>query len=53
MSKPFVSVVTVANLLLARFTDPVTEIDLLEKIDGAIPKATRKSTTWAVNTWQE
>ena len=40
--EPFVSVGMVANLPSARFTDPVTDADLLEKINGAIPKATRK-----------
>ena len=25
----------------------------MKKIDGAIPKSTRKSTTWSVNTWEE
>ena len=37
----------------ARFGRPVTESDILNKIHGSIPKATRKSTTWAANTWQE
>ena len=37
----------------ARFARPVTESDILDKIDGSIPTATRKSTTWAANTWRE
>ena len=36
----------------ARFTAPVTEADIVEKIHGSIPKATRKSTGWAVHTWE-
>ena len=32
-----------------RFGCPVTESDILNKIDGSIPTATRKSTTWAAN----
>ena len=37
----------------SRFAEPVTEEDLLRKIGDAIPKSTRKSTKWAVSTWQE
>lgn len=37
----------------SRFAEPVSEGDILAKIDGMIPKGTRKSTTWSVNTWQE
>ena len=36
-----------------RFDYPVSENDILEKIDGVIPKSTRKSTTWSVNTWED
>ena len=36
----------------ARFTAPVTEADIVKKIHGSIPKATRKSTGWAVHTWE-
>ena len=36
-----------------RFATPVTEADLLKKIDGAVPRATRKSIEWAVSTWHD
>ena len=31
-----------------RFANPVTEADILSKIEGAIPASTKKTTTWAV-----
>ncbi len=37
----------------SRFAVPVTEKDILEKLKGTIPPATRKSTAWAANTWGE
>ena len=37
----------------SRFAIPVTESAILEKINGTIAKAMRKSTTWAVNTWEQ
>ena len=36
-----------------RFGDPVTESDILAKINSAIPRSTRKTTLWSVNTWRE
>ena len=36
-----------------RFAQPVTEAELLKKIEGAVPRSTRKTTTWAVKTWQD
>ena len=36
-----------------RFAAPVSEEDLLKKITGSIPKATRKSTAWATTTWKD
>lgn len=36
-----------------RFARPVSESDILSKIEGTIPTATRKSTTWAANTWRD
>ena len=37
----------------SRFGDPITEADILEKIEGAFPKSTRKTTLWSKKTWQE
>ena len=34
-----------------RFTKPVTESDILEKIDKHIPRSTKNSTAWAVRLW--
>ena len=44
---------TIDKNKLSRFPSPVSESDILAEIDGVIPKATRKSTTWSVNMWQE
>ena len=35
-----------------RFANPVTESDILSKIEGAVPRSTRKTTLWAVNAWE-
>ena len=35
----------------SRFGDPVIEVDILEKIEGAIPKSTRKTTLRSKKTW--
>ena len=37
---------------LERFSKPVTEAEIIEKIDGRIPRSTKNCTTWAVNTWR-
>ena len=34
-----------------RFTNPVTEADILSKIEGTIPASMKKTTTWAVKIW--
>lgn len=34
-----------------RFGCPVTEDEILKKIDGAIPRSTKKTTTWSVKVW--
>ena len=44
---------TIDKNKLSRFSSPVSESKILAKIDRVIPKATRKSTIWSVNTWQE
>ena len=36
-----------------RFAAPVSEKDILDKIDGAVPATTRRATTWAVKVWQD
>ncbi len=36
-----------------RFGHPVTEAELLKKIKEAVLRSTRKTTTWAVKTWQD
>ena len=33
-----------------RFGNPVSEADILEKIDGIIPRSTKKTTLWSVKT---
>lgn len=37
----------------SRFGSPASEADILEKIDGFIPRATKKTTLWSVKTWSE
>ena len=36
-----------------RFTDPVSEKDVLEKIKSTVPQSTKQSTVWAANIWQD
>ena len=36
-----------------RFSNPVTEEDILKNIIGSIPVSTRKTTEWSVKTWRE
>ena len=36
-----------------RFSNPVTEEDILKNIVGSIPASTTKTTEWSVKTWQE
>ena len=36
-----------------RFSNPVTEEDILKNIVGSIPVSTRKTTEWSVKTWRE
>ena len=36
-----------------RFTDPVSEKDILEKIKSTVPQSTKQSTAWAANIWQD
>ena len=36
-----------------QFPSPVTEEDLLAKIDRAVPRSTRKTTTWSIKTWKD
>ena len=36
-----------------RFGNPVSEADILEKIDGIIPRYTKKTTLWSVKTWHK
>ena len=36
-----------------RFGAPVSEKNILDKIDGAVPVTTRRTTTWAVKVWQD
>ena len=35
-----------------RFANPVTESDILAKIQGSVPSATRQSTKWAATIWK-
>lgn len=34
-----------------RFAEPITEDMIIQKINGAIPKSTRRTTQWAVKVW--
>ena len=39
------------SLVEQRFACPVTEDEILKKIDGAIPCSTKKTTLWSVKVW--
>ena len=45
--------VVVDRLKPRRFAEPVTEADILNKIQDAIPATTRKTTAWALSLWME